>query len=393
MNLPNQLKEKAEKIRLVVFDVDGVLTDGTLVYGSNGEDVKHFNVKDGVGIKLLNEFDISVAIISAKESAPLKKRISDLGIKHSYLACKDKEAALQELLTKLQLDWDEVAFCGDDVIDLKAMKFAGLSICPNDAYFMVRDYCDYVTQVGGGKGVAREVCDVVLSSKMDLEEAYIKAMLPEFESLRNKMTDYKIVIPARYGSSRLPGKPLIELAGKPMVQHVYERALEAGVQDVVIATDDQRIFDKAEAFGARVVMTLEDHENGTERIAEVAEKMGWKDEDVIVNLQGDEPLIPKHLIKLTADGLLHHPNAGMSSLCTPIDHEDDAFDPNVVKAVLDNNGFALYFSRAPIPWDRDHYKVDNPVYYKSCAGLSSHRHVRVSSFFFKGICKYGANPA
>lgn len=174
------------------------------------------------------------------------------------------------------------------------------------------------------------------------------------------MSDYKIVIPARFGSSRLPGKPLIELAGKPMVQHVYERALEAGVSEVVIATDDQRIFDKATSFGANVVMTREDHENGTERIAEVAEKMGWRDEDVIVNLQGDEPLIPKNLIKQTADGLLHHPNAGMSSLCTPIDHEDDAFDPNVVKAVLDNNGFALYFSRAPIPWDRDHYKVDNP---------------------------------
>lgn len=184
MNLPNQLKEKAEKIRLVVFDVDGVLTDGTLVYSSEGEEVKHFNVKDGVGIKLLSEFEVSVAIISAKESAPLKKRISDLGIKHSYLACKDKEAALKKLLQDLELDWDEVAFCGDDVIDLKAMKFVGLSICPNDAYFMVRDFCDYVTQVEGGKGVAREVCDVILSSKMDLEEAYIKAMLPEFESLK-----------------------------------------------------------------------------------------------------------------------------------------------------------------------------------------------------------------
>lgn len=170
------------------------------------------------------------------------------------------------------------------------------------------------------------------------------------------MSEYKIVIPARYGSSRLPGKPLIELAGKPMVQHVYERALETGVKDIVIATDDQRIFDVAESFNASVVMTSVEHENGTERIAEVANMFGWDDNDVIVNVQGDEPLIPKALIKLTAKGLLDNPKAGMSSLCTPIHSAEDAFDPNVVKAVLDNAGFAMYFSRAPIPWDRDLYK-------------------------------------
>ena len=170
------------------------------------------------------------------------------------------------------------------------------------------------------------------------------------------MSDYKIVIPARYGSSRLPGKPLIELAGKPMVQHVYERALATGISDIVIATDDQRIYDVAIGFGAQVIMTSIDHENGTERIAEVAKKLGWHDDDVIVNVQGDEPLIPRELIELTAKGLLDHPEAGMSSLCTPITSAEDAFDPNAVKAVLDNRGFAMYFSRAPIPWDRDLYK-------------------------------------
>jgi len=167
---------------------------------------------------------------------------------------------------------------------------------------------------------------------------------------------YKIVIPARYGSSRLPGKPLVSLAGKPMIQHVYERALATGVKDIVIATDDQRIFDVAQGFGAHVVMTSVDHENGTERIAEVAQKLGWSGDDVIVNVQGDEPLIPRELIELTAKGLLEHPQAGMSSLCTPIESAEDAFDPNAVKVVLDNMGFAMYFSRAPIPWDRDLYK-------------------------------------
>lgn len=170
------------------------------------------------------------------------------------------------------------------------------------------------------------------------------------------MSAYKIVIPARYGSSRLPGKPLVSLAGKPMIQHVYERALATGVEDIVIATDDQRIFDMAQGFGAHVVMTSVDHENGTERIAEVAQKLDWSGDDVIVNVQGDEPLIPRELIELTAKGLLEHPEAGMSSLCTPIESAEDAFDPNAVKVVLDNAGFAMYFSRAPIPWDRDLYK-------------------------------------
>ena len=175
------------------------------------------------------------------------------------------------------------------------------------------------------------------------------------------MSAYKIVIPARYGSSRLPGKPLIELAGKPMIQHVYERAQATGVSDIVIATDDQRIFDVAQGFGAHVVMTSVDHENGTERIAEVAQQLGWSSDDVIVNVQGDEPLIPRDLIELTAKGLLNHPQAGMSSLCTPIGSAEDAFDPNAVKVVLDNTGFAMYFSRAPIPWDRDLYKTGQKV--------------------------------
>ncbi len=171
------------------------------------------------------------------------------------------------------------------------------------------------------------------------------------------MADYKIVIPARYGSSRLPGKPLIMLAGKPMIQHVYERALATGVQDIVIATDDERIRDAALAFGADVVMTSPDHENGTERIAEVAQIKGWDAEAVIVNLQGDEPLIPQSLIEMTAASLLENPQAGMSSVCTPLKHAADAFDPNVVKVVLDRAHFAMYFSRASIPWDRDAYKI------------------------------------
>ena len=181
MNLPNQIKQKAEGVSLVVFDVDGVLTDGALVYGANGEEVKHFNVKDGVGIKLLQEYGVAVSIISAKTSKPLLKRIDDLGVKHAYTGCKDKVAALTELAGRLGIDFEQIAYCGDDVIDLKVMLKVGLSLAPADAYSMVLSKSDYALNAMGGKGVAREVCDLILSSKMDLEDAYIKAMLPEFE--------------------------------------------------------------------------------------------------------------------------------------------------------------------------------------------------------------------
>jgi 3-deoxy-manno-octulosonate cytidylyltransferase (CMP-KDO synthetase) len=201
------------------------------------------------------------------------------------------------------------------------------------------------------------------------------------------MSQYKIVIPARYASSRLPGKPLIELAGKPMIQHVYERALETAVSDIVIATDDDRIRDAASGFGAEVVMTSPAHENGTERIAEVARIKGWDDDAVIVNLQGDEPLIPRSLVELTAAGLLDHPEAGMSSVCTRVQHDADAFDPNVVKVVLDRNGFAMYFSRAAIPWDRDAYRQGTGV---MTAKMPVYRHIGMYGYRVSFLKNYTA---
>lgn len=184
MMLANNIKQKAQNVKLMIFDVDGVLTDGTLVYGSNGEEVKHFNVKDGVGLKLLQTYGIEVAIISAKSSAPLLTRIQDLGISHAYTGCKDKLSALTELMLKLGVSFDEVGYCGDDVIDLKVMQKVGLSFAPADAYSMVKEYSDLVTEALGGKGVAREIADILLASRMSLEDAYVKAMLPEFEVLK-----------------------------------------------------------------------------------------------------------------------------------------------------------------------------------------------------------------
>lgn len=164
---------------------------------------------------------------------------------------------------------------------------------------------------------------------------------------------YKVVIPARYASTRLPGKPLLQIAGKPMLQHVYERALQSHAAEVVIATDDARIRSAAEAFGAEVYLTATTHASGTERIAEVLAQAGWPDESVVVNVQGDEPLLPTVLIDQVAEGLSTHADAVMATLVTPLADSREWLDPNVVKAVLDREGYALYFSRAPIPHVRD----------------------------------------
>ena len=167
--------------------------------------------------------------------------------------------------------------------------------------------------------------------------------------------DFKVVIPARYASTRLPGKPLISIAGKPLLQHVCERAQESLAGEVVVATDDARISAAAQVLGAEVVMTRSDHRSGTDRIAEVIEQLGWADDTIVVNLQGDEPCMPAALIDQVARDMGGHETAVMTTLSFPIADRDTLFDPHVVKVVTDANGYALYFSRAPIPWHRDEF--------------------------------------
>ena len=166
---------------------------------------------------------------------------------------------------------------------------------------------------------------------------------------------FKIIIPARYASSRLPGKPLLDIAGKPMIQHVYERAIESEATEVIIATDDDRIKQSAKSFGAKVCMTKHDHPSGTDRLAEVASIFQFNDDNIIVNLQGDEPCLPSELINQVAADLAQNCNADIATLYSQITQLEHVFDPNVVKVILDIDGYALYFSRAPIPWIRDHF--------------------------------------
>lgn len=169
--------------------------------------------------------------------------------------------------------------------------------------------------------------------------------------------DFVVAIPARYASQRLPGKPLLPIAGIPMVVHVARRALAAGAREVVVATDDQRIAAALDGSGVDVVMTRSDHASGSDRLAECAALRGWSADTIVVNLQGDEPLAPASGIRAVAE-VLAASSAPMATLATVLHDVDELFDPNVVKVVRATNGHALYFSRAALPWPRDAFMQD-----------------------------------
>lgn len=166
------------------------------------------------------------------------------------------------------------------------------------------------------------------------------------------MSGFVVVIPARFDSVRLPGKPLRTIAGRPMIEHVYRRGRESGASEVIVATDDERIAAAVESFGGSVCMTSDRHRSGSERIAEACDAMNWPDETIVVNLQGDEPTMPAALIDQCAD-LLAEGDADISTLASPVASRDDFENPNVVKVLVDRAGHALYFSRAQIPYARD----------------------------------------
>lgn len=184
--------------------------------------------------------------------------------------------------------------------------------------------------------------------------------------------DFVVVIPARYASTRLPGKPLLDIAGKPMIQHVYERACDSQASAVYIATDDERIAAAVEAFGGECLLTRADHQSGTDRIQEVAQKLALPNDRIVVNVQGDEPLIPPATIRQVATALAENKEAGISSLYHRIHDETEWRNPNAVKVVTDEAGFALYFSRSPVPWQ------ENPA--SSGQQLQAKRHVGIYGY-------------
>ncbi|MEA2118398.1 3-deoxy-manno-octulosonate cytidylyltransferase [Halovibrio sp. HP20-50] len=201
--------------------------------------------------------------------------------------------------------------------------------------------------------------------------------------------DFTVVVPARYGSTRLPGKPLLEIAGEPMIAHVWRRACQSHASRVVVATDDSRIVDAMLPYGAEVIMTRDDHPSGTDRLAEVAERLGLANDALVVNVQGDEPLIPPALIDQVALRLAEDPEASIATLAEPISDVASLFNPNVVKVVRTLQGRALYFSRAPIPWDREHFKAP-PTLLATDAWL---RHIGLYAYRASFLAAYRDWPA
>lgn len=195
---------------------------------------------------------------------------------------------------------------------------------------------------------------------------------------------FTVIIPARYASSRLPRKPLADIAGKPMIQHVWEKAQQAGANRVIIATDHEEIEQVAKTFSAEVCMTSTEHNSGTERLAEVIEKMAIADDEIIVNVQGDEPLIPPAIIQQVAQNLSEN-QVNMATLAVKLETKEELFNPNCVKVVTDQKGIALYFSRAAIPFARDHFADCNDAFVASQPYL---RHIGIYSYRAKFVNQY-----
>lgn len=203
-------------------------------------------------------------------------------------------------------------------------------------------------------------------------------------------TEFYVVIPARYASTRLPGKPLLDIAGKPMVVWVAERAKQSGAKQVVVATDDLRILKAVQQHGHQATMTNVNHLSGTDRIAEVTQVQGWADDAIIVNVQGDEPLIEASLILEVAAALSSNPAAVMATACHRISNKADFLNPNIVKVVLDAQSNALYFSRAPIPYPRDAFALNADM----PADIPAYRHIGIYAYRAKFLQQYaGIQPS
>lgn len=203
---------------------------------------------------------------------------------------------------------------------------------------------------------------------------------------------FKVVVPARYASTRLPGKPLLDIGGKPMIAHVCASAIASNAEQVVVATDHKLIYEAVDALGIKVVMTDSQHQSGTERIAEVADILGWQADEIVVNLQGDEPLMPPHYIRSLAESLANNVHVHVATLAAPILEQSEIFNHNIVKVVLDKDNFALYFSRAAIPWDRANFPEpgDNSEILKSYL-----RHIGIYAYtvgFLQKYCNWLPSP-
>jgi 3-deoxy-manno-octulosonate cytidylyltransferase (CMP-KDO synthetase) len=201
-------------------------------------------------------------------------------------------------------------------------------------------------------------------------------------------SDFHVIIPARFGASRLPGKPLADIGGRPLIQWVWERARASGAASVIVATDDARVEAVAREFGADVAMTSPQHASGTDRIAEVVRARELSAGEVIVNLQGDEPLMPAGVIAEVAAVFIDHPHADISTVAAPIASLEEFLDPNCVKALRAHDGSALYFSRAPVPWPRERMSDGRPAAFQGAL-----RHIGLYAYRVESLLRFAGWPA
>lgn len=309
---------------VLVSDVDGVLTDGRLFIEPNGERLKTFDVKDGRAIVDWTDAGNEFVIATGRSSPAVERRAKELGIERVHLDVSDKRSVVESVAADLDVPLSEVAYVGDDHSDVAAIEAVGFGAAPTDAADLTRRVADYVAAAAGGRGAIEEIVTSLLTDQWT-------AMA---------------VIPARYGSTRFPGKPLADIAGKPMIQRVYERTVQATeLDETVVATDDERIVEAVESIGGTAVMTSSDHESGTERVAAVADNF---DHEVVVNVQGDEPLMEPDVIDDLVRALRDHPER-VATPITPLSVDEEFTDEHIVKVVTDADDRAVYFSRAPIP--------------------------------------------
>lgn len=207
--------------------------------------------------------------------------------------------------------------------------------------------------------------------------------------MKSEVVTFKVVIPARLGSTRLPRKVLLPVHGKPLLQYVWNCARASGAEEIVIATDDAQVLSACKGFGADAVMTSATHQSGTDRINEVAQLRRWPDDTRVVNLQGDEPLMPAGLIRQAAELLGQDEAADIATLCHPLHSLEEWLNPNFVKVVMDARGHALYFSRAPIPWKREGATSGKPVLPQNLA----YRHIGLYAYRVAALKRFSALPA
>ncbi len=379
-----ELRDRLAGIRLVATDVDGVLTDGALHYGPDGEELKSFHVRDGMGVRLLIEAGVRVVVLSGRDSPPLRRRLAELGVRDVHVDCADKRAALEKTMAEHGVPASAVAMIGDDVLDLPMFALGGVAVAVRDAHPRVVEAAHARTEAHGGRGALRELADAILDARA--------GATPDARA-DARGGAFRVVIPARFGATRLPGKPLLLIAGRPMIEHVYRRGVESGAKDVVVACDDERIAAAVQAAGGRALLTSPDHPSGSDRVAEVAARERWPDDAIVVNLQGDEPCMPGSAVRLVAEALRQNPDAGMATLATPVREAKELFDPNVVKVVRDERGFARWFSRAPIPWLRGVFDAGTPA--RLPEGVPFLRHLGLYAYrvgVLRALCATPVHP-